>query len=534
MPNKIVTFIEPTKTKTSKPLSVFPSAKRVCAYARVSTDLEEQQSSYDKQIEYYTNYIKDHPNWEFVGVYADEGITGTNNKYRAGFNSMIEDAKANKIDLILTKSISRFARNTVLSIETVRELKELGVGVYFEKENIDTLDPKSEMVLTIFSSLAQEESRSISENVRWGLDKRAKDGKVSMPYKHFLGYKKGRDGTPEIDEDEAKIVRLIYDMYLEGNSTNKIAEYLTSKNIPTPGGKSKWYQGCIKSILTNEKYKGDAIINKTFTTDFITKTVKVNTGEVPKYYVQNSHPAIIDPKTFDLVQTMINNPDNKKSQLQGINPFSHKIICADCGEYFGHKTWSSRDRHKYSMWVCNHKSQTTKDDKNRCKTPNLREDLLKDAYLSAMRGLLATQGELKAKYADIIRSYNSPNRITRHINEGNKIKQSIIEKKDTLDQLTALPYSKIESVKEYQAHKDELISEITELENRLNTQEKKEQELSAKVEQIQRFEKALDKFAKQPAFFNDKIFIDTVETIEVSKDKLTINFKDGSMTTISI
>ena len=237
-----------------------PKKRRVAGYARVSTDSEEQLTSYEAQVSYYTEYIQKRDDWEFVNVYTDEGISATNTKHRDGFNAMIADAWAGRIDLIVTKSVSRFARNTVDSLTTLRKLKEKGVEIYFEKENIYTLDSKGELMITIMSSLAQEESRSISENVTWGQRKRMADGKVTMPYGRFLGYRKGEDGLPEIVPEEAEVVKLIYKSFMEGLSYYKIAQFLMSRNIPAPAGGEKWYTRTVESILTNEKYKGSALL----------------------------------------------------------------------------------------------------------------------------------------------------------------------------------------------------------------------------------------------------------------------------------
>ena len=214
--------------------------RKVAGYARVSTDFEEQQNSYEAQVEYYTSYIKGREDWEFVKVYTDEGISGTSTKHREGFSQMIDDALSGKIDLIITKSVSRFARNTVDSLTTIRKLKAIGVEIYFEKENIYTLDSKGELLVTLMSSLAQEESRSISENVTWGQRRRFAEGKINLPYKHFLGYRKGADGLPEIVPEEAEIVRYIYKSYMTGSTTNAIAKDLTTRKIPTPCGKTQW------------------------------------------------------------------------------------------------------------------------------------------------------------------------------------------------------------------------------------------------------------------------------------------------------
>ena len=219
-------------------------------------------------------------------MYTDEGITGTNTKHREGFKRMVADALAGKIDLIVTKSVSRFARNTVDSLTTVRQLKEKGVEIYFEKENIWTLDSKGELLITIMSSLAQEESRSISENCTWGQRKRFADGKVTVPFKRFLGYDRGPDGNLVLNKDEAVIIRRIYSMFLQGMTPHGIAARLTADGIKSPGGKDKWNAGAVRSILTNEKYKGDALLQKSYTVDFLTKKKKVNEGEIPQYYVE--------------------------------------------------------------------------------------------------------------------------------------------------------------------------------------------------------------------------------------------------------
>jgi len=233
---------------------------------------------------------------------TDEGISGTSTNKREGFKQMIADALAGKIDLIVTKSVSRFARNTVDSLTTIRNLKENKVEVYFEKENIKTFDSKGELLITIMSSLAQEESRSISENVKWGLRKRFADGQVIVPFSCFLGYDRGPDGTLVVNAEQARTVRYIYTLFLQGMSFNGIATRLTAEGHGTPGGQAKWHDSTVSGILSNEKYKGDALLQKYYIPDFLTKKAVVNKGEVPQYYVQGNHEAIIDPEIFDLVQ----------------------------------------------------------------------------------------------------------------------------------------------------------------------------------------------------------------------------------------
>ena len=286
---KAVTMIPATISRfTAAPINE-QRKRRVAAYARVSTDHEEQLTSYEAQVDYYTKYIMGREDWEFVSVYTDEGISATSTAKREGFKKMVADALAGRIDLIVTKSVSRFARNTVDSLQTIRQLKDKGIECYFEKEGIWTFDGKGELLITIMSSLAQEESRSISENCTWGQRKRFSDGKVCVPYSRFLGYDRGEEGGLVINEEEAVTVRLIYKMFLEGATPHSIAKHLTERGILSPGGKEKWNQSAVKSILTNEKYKGDALLQKSYTVDFLTKKKKMNEGEIPQYYVENSH-----------------------------------------------------------------------------------------------------------------------------------------------------------------------------------------------------------------------------------------------------
>ena len=283
---------------------------------------------------------------------------------------MIADAKAGKIDLILTKSISRFARNTVDTLQIVRELSTLKIEVIFEKEGIRTLDKQCEVMLTIRSSLAQEESRSISENVRWGVQKSMQDGNISLPYKRFLGYKKGEDGRPEIVPEEAEIIRDIYRMFLDGKTIRTIADILTERGIKTPGGKDGWSVSTVKSILSNEKYKGDALRQKTYTVDYLSKTVRKNNGEVKQYYVSNSHEAIIDEDTFNLVQAELERRSNFRSALRDNSIFSTKIICGECGYFYGRKVLHSNSKkHRKVVWYCNHRY----DGDEKCASPSISE-----------------------------------------------------------------------------------------------------------------------------------------------------------------
>ena len=372
---------------------------RVAAYARVSTNNEEQLTSYEAQVDYYTRYIQSKDEWQFVEVYTDEGISATNTKKRDGFNRMVADALAGKIDLIITKSISRFARNTVDTLTTVRKLKEKGIEVFFEKENIRTLDGKGELLITIMSSLAQEESRSISENVTWGQRKRFADGKVSLPYRRFLGYEKGPDGLPVIVESEAVIIRLIYRLFLYGKSPSAIATYLTDEGIPTPGGKKVWRAKVVESILTNEKYKGDALLQKKFTVDFLTKKQKVNEGEVPQYYVENSHPAIVSDEVYEEVQLELERRRKQGRQHNSQHCFSGRIYCGCCGSVYGSKVWHSNDKYRRTVWQCN--ARFVKG--TGCQAPHLSEPMIEQKFLAAFNQLLTQRDFIADDMQAIIR-----------------------------------------------------------------------------------------------------------------------------------
>ncbi|NQJ76372.1 recombinase family protein [Streptococcus suis] len=373
--------------------------RRVAGYARVSTDHEDQATSYESQMRYYSEYINGRDDWEFVKMYSDEGISGTNTKLRTGFKAMVEDALNGKIDLIITKSVSRFARNTVDSLTTVRQLKEVGVEIYFEKENIWTLDSKGELLITIMSSLAQEESRSISENVTWGLRKQFAEGKVHFPYTNVLGFKAGEDGAIVVDQDEAKTVRYIFQQALIGKSPYHIAKDLTEQGVPSPSGKSHWNATTIKRMLKNEKYKGDALLQKTYTIDFLTKKKNINRGELPQYYVENNHEAIVDRETFDAVQQVLDNKGRKSSTTI----FSSKLVCGDCGHFFGSKVWHSTSKYRRVIYRCNEKYKGTE----RCSTPHVTEDEVKQWFISAVNQMLENKYEVLENIDILIQMVNT-------------------------------------------------------------------------------------------------------------------------------
>lgn len=518
---RAVTVIPAAVGRFAQVTTATDTMKRVAAYARVSTDNDEQLSSYEAQVDYYTNHIKSNPAWAFVEVYTDEGISATSTKKRDGFNRMITDALSGKIDLIVTKSVSRFARNTVDTLTTVRQLKEKGVEVYFEKENIYTLDSKGELLITIMSSLAQEESRSISENVTWGIHKRFADGKVSLPYKQFLGYEKGEDGLPKIVEKEAVVIRMIYKLFLEGKTTSGIAKHLTKSKIPTPGGKEVWQQSTVLSILKNEKYKGDAILQKSFTVDFLTKKKKINEGEIPQYYVENSHPAIISPEVFDLVQHEIKKRKGVKGYKTGDRCFSGRIVCGECGSFYGSKVWHSTSKYRRVIWQCNHKFKNDK----KCSTPHIYEDTLKKVFVDAFNSLLENKAEILQGYETIIQTLIDTSKLDK---ENEKLQSELEIVAEMLRKYVEENAHNTLDQAEYQEHYSGLAERYESIKKGLEDINEKRLERSAKHESIVAFIKELEQREGLITEFDEELWGGTVEKVIVNtKENINFIFKNG-------
>jgi len=490
----------------------------------VSTDNEEQQNSYAAQVDYYTRHIRSNPDWAFVEVYTDEGISATSTAKREGFQRMIADALEGKIDLILTKSVSRFARNTVDSLTFIRQLKEKGVFVYFEKENIDTGDAKGELLITIMSSLAQEESRSISENTTWGQRKRMADGKVSLPYKQFLGYEKGEDGLPKIVESEARIVRLIYKMYLNGNTVTAIARHLTARGVPTPSGKQNWSTTTILSILKNEKYKGDALLQKGYTVDYLTKKRKINRGEIPQYYVENSHPAIIAPEVFDLVQAEIQRHRATGTARSGAHCFSDMVVCGDCGAFYGSKVWHSTGKYKRTIWRCNGKYKGG--GRAVCRTPHLTEAQLQQAFINAFNQRLTDKETCFREYDTIIAMLTDTAALDK---ETEKLNAQLAATYALLRQNIEQNARTAQDQEEFAHHRTELETRYIAAKTRLDTIAAEKQNRISRRNNLICF---LDTLRQQDALlteFDPALFRATVEKITVSpKNGIAITFRDES------
>ena len=388
----------------AKPIEEQQLLKRklqVAAYCRVSTEEEEQQSSYEAQCSYYTDKIMTNPEWTMAGVFADEGITGTSTRKRDDFNRMIRKCKKKKIDLILTKSISRFARNTLDTINYTRMLRAMGIGIYFEKENINTLDMDSEMLITMLGAFAQAESESISRNVAWGKRQAIREGKVYVNFNQLYGYFLDDHGEPGINEEKATVVRDIYEQYLRGSSLRMIKEKLDTAGTPNPKGEPGWKTSSIKSILTNEKYCGDVLGQKTYKEGVIGGKVQKNNGQLPQVLIQNNHPAIIARETFYAVQeemkrrTAAKSPSAKattgRTSYASKYALSERLVCGECGTLYRRCTWTIRGKKKI-VWRC--VSRLDYGTKYCKESPTMEETVLQSAIMEALNSVMGPKEKI--------------------------------------------------------------------------------------------------------------------------------------------
>lgn len=495
--------------------------RRVAAYARVSTDRDEQLTSYEAQVSYYTNYIKSREDWEFVGMYSDEGISGTSAKKRPGFTRMINDALDGKIDLLIAKSLSRFCRNTVDSLTTIRKLKAAGVECYFEKESIWTMDTKGELLITILSSLAQEESRSISENVKWGKRKSFADGKVCVPFSHLLGYERGSDGNLAINNEQAETVRLIYRLFLSGLSYNAIAKELMKRGIKSPMGKDKWHQQTVLSILKSEKMKGDALLQKTYIEDFLTKKQVKNRGVIPQYYVTGNHEAIIAPETFDLVQVEIARRKTERKKYSGVSIFSSRIKCGECGAWFGSKVWHSNDRYRRVIWQCNHKFEGKK-----CSTPHFTEDEIKEMFVEAFNRLFESRAGIIENIKTVQETIcntgaleKERDRLTNEMQVLSEMAKNAIRENATIAQDQG----------EYQKRYDEVVKRYEDAKADYEVTVKQIEEQAVKSSMLTSFSRELRKQETILEEFDEGLWGTLVDFIIVhSREDVRVTFKDGT------
>lgn len=486
------------------------------------------------QTQYYTEKINSEPKWCLAGIYADKGITGTSTKNRQEFNKMIRDCKKGKIDRIITKSISRFARNTLDCLKYVRMLKELNIDVFFEEQGIHSIENGAEFYITIYGSIAQSESENISANVRWGKEQSAREGKVSFAYSNFLGYKKGADGQPEIVSEEAEIVKIIYDRFLKGDSLKTISDSLTLQRIPTPKKKEIWSSSTIKSILSNEKYIGDALINKTYTVDFLSKKVKTNNGERPKYYVENNHPAIIDRTTFNRVQEELARRSGKrKVKFVGTKTeqgkYSSKyaltelLVCGECGTPYRRCTWTTREKTKKVVWRCISRLDYGK---KYCKhSPSIEESVLQNAIMDAIMKMAKENAEvLKTLKSHIAMGLNADNINDNSIELQIRIAEIDAEWQKVINATT----TENENDDNREAIMEKLLTEKNQLKKQLeeiDTLKKNQQLTMSRLDEIYLI---VDSLRNHPLTYDDQIVKEILECVVVeSKDKIKVVFKGG-------
>lgn len=508
--------------------------KRVAAYCRVSTDREEQEHSFETQKAMYTEMIMMKPTWQMAGIYADEGITGTVAKKRPGFMKMIEDCRKGKIDMIVTKSVSRFSRNNLDCLMYVRELKQLGIPIIFEKEGINTIQVSSELLLTLFGALSQAESESISMNVKLGIRQSLKNGNVRFSYKTFLGYRKGVDGQPEIVPEQADIVRRIYNDFLAGATYLEIAKRLTEENVPTMGGGNRWFSERIKSILKNEKYKGDALLQKTYITDPISKRVKKNNGELPMYYVENSHPAIIERRIFDKVQEEIARRAGKKKVKQtgtktelgrysGKYALTELLYCGECGTPYRRCTWS-RDGKKKIVWRCVSRLDYGK---KYCKnSPSVEESRLHNAIAAAITKKANSEEINIGGIMDHIESFGS-----RRDSDGIIQRQRrIAEIEKVIDDLARLNSDEAQSG-ELDYKFSELYAELYSVKDEIEEMQSGASALDGDM--LNEMREVVTGLKNHPVEYDDKVVRQLIDGIKVmSADMIKICFKDGTVTEV--
>ena len=508
--------------------------KRVAAYCRVSTDREEQEHSFETQKAMYTEMIMMKPTWQMAGIYADEGITGTVAKKRPGFMKMIEDCRKGKINMIVTKSVSRFSRNNLDCLMYVRELKQLGIPIIFEKEGINTIQVSSELLLTLFGALSQAESESISMNVKLGIRQSLKNGNVRFSYKTFLGYRKGVDGQPEIVSEQADIVRRIYNDFLAGATYLEIAKRLTEENVPTMGGGNRWFSERIKSILKNEKYKGDALLQKTYITDPISKRVKKNNGELPMYYVENSHPAIVERRIFDRVQEEIARRAGKKKVKQtgtktelgrysGKYALTELLYCGECGTPYRRCTWS-RDGKKKIVWRCVSRLDYGK---KYCKnSPSVEESRLHNAIAAAITKKANSEEINIGGIMNHIESFGSQRDTDGIIQRQRRIAE--IEK--VIDDLARLNSDEAQSG-ELDYKFSELYAELYSVKDEL---EEMQSDVSAlDGDMLNEMREVVTGLKNHLVEYDDKVVRQLIDCIKVmSADTIKICFKDGTVTEV--
>ena len=504
---------------------------KVAAYCRVSTDDKEQKTSYEAQIQYYTNKINKNPDWQMAGIFADEGITGTQAKKRPQFLKMIRLCRQGKIDVILTKSLSRFARNTVDSLNYIRELKMLGIAVISEKENINTLTAESEMLITIMSCFAQAESESISKNVSWGVRQSFKSGNVPMQYKKLLGYKKGENDLPEIIPEEAEIVKEIFRSYLDGMSLKQIADSLNSRGIKTKHKQTTWQTELVKSVLVNEKYTGDALLQKTYITDCITKKSRKNNGELPMYLVKNHHEPIISRADFNRVQEEMARRGAKKAIANKLGKteqgkysakyaLSELLICGECGSRYRRVTWTAKG-FKEIKWRCINRIQYGK---RKChSSPTIDEQPLHRAIVSAINEFCEVKDDVAKALRESIAEVLDPN-LNGSVQAAQQRIDELAHNIDELIKLATVPETAATAMADIEKFSEEMktLREFIEAEKaKQAAAQHGSDELNTILERLENEDFTMTEY-------DDVAVRQLIEKVTVeSKDVITVTFKGG-------
>lgn len=482
----------------------------------VSTDSEEQASSYEVQVEHYTQFIEKNPEWELAGIFADDGISGTNTKKREEFNRMIEACMAGHIDMIITKSISRFARNTLDCLKYIRKLKEKNIPVFFEKENINTMDSKGEVLLTIMASLAQQESQSLSQNIKLGLQYRYQNGEVQVNHNRFLGCTKDEDGHLIIEPTEAEVVKRIYREYLEGSSLLQIGRGLEADGILTAAGKAKWRPETLRKILQNEKYIGDALLQKTYTVDFLNKKRVQNNGIVPQYYVENSHPPIIPRDLYMQVQeemvrraNLHSGEKRKKRVYSSKYALSSIVYCPKCGDIYRRIAWNNRGKHS-TVWRC---CTRVEHGPTACDAPTIQESKLQAAVIKAIN---LTLGDRESMMATLQENVEAVIRQEDEISsEG--IEAKLLELQKELLKLT-------NSKKDYNSVADE-IDRLRELKQNALVESAEREGLKQRIRQMWEF---LEQQSTEVTEYDELLVRRLIEKVTVYDDRFEVEFKSGA------
>ncbi len=519
------------KQITEIPATIFPKTidkktkLKVAAYCRVSTEKDEQEHSLETQISYFSHKIESNINWTMVDVFVDFGVSGLNDTKRTEFMRMIDMCNQGKIDLILTKSISRFARNNLDCLKHIRNLKSKNIAVFFEKEGINTLEPASEMFLSLYSSFAQAESESLSLNVTRGKRMEFKEGRFYFPNSTY-GYVKDENNEPLVVEDEAKIIRKIFHMYLEGMSMDGIKKWLIENGIPTPKGSKKWGSSTVAGILKNEKYKGDVLLQKTYTVDYLTKTKAINRGEVTQYYIEDNHQGIVSKEIFDMVQNEIQRRANiycgeKKSKHSSVYALTGKVVCGECGSKYRRVTRVKRGNKKI-VWRCI--ERLTNGTRNCKQSPTILEEVLHKAILDSIKGIIKNTEDIKETVKREIESVIFKN----DVHNPQVIKKNIRQYEKELNMLRNI--LKGSEDKEFYVNKIRNIElQIKELNKKL------ENAVEPDVAIMKRINKFIDDTGlNMNEYFNQmvRMVIDTVTVVR--QEKIKIKYVDGTEEEVKI